>query len=173
MYCLSAQIKRQVIIRANSHDTQSAPIRAKLSVAAIRRNRVMLPDSGERIWASYRPEFLAKIRVLAIRPNHLLTSISGEQLRHAECPDSGEIICTGYPRESCDAARFGRTDVGQLAARISGENSFACFSRPTLRTDMASVHWAIRRNQEEERKKDHNKLAEAIQNMQFGRSLAS
>jgi len=32
---------------------------------------------------------------------------------------------------------------------------------------------AERRNQEEERKKYHNKLAEAIRNMQFGPRLAS
>ena len=32
---------------------------------------------------------------------------------------------------------------------------------------------AERRNQEEERKKYHNKLAEAIKNMQFGPILAS
>jgi len=83
MNWLSAQIKRQLMIRANSHDTQSAPIRAKLSVPAIRPNRAVLPDSGERMWISYLPDFRAKSRALAIRPNHLLMSGSGEQLRHA------------------------------------------------------------------------------------------
>ena len=69
---LSAQIKRELRIRANSHYTQSAPIRAKSSGPAIRPNRAMLPDSGEQLWASYLPEFLAKSRVLAIGPNHLV-----------------------------------------------------------------------------------------------------
>ena len=102
MEWLSAQIKRELSIRANSHYTQSAPIRAKLSGPAIRPNRAMLPDSGEQLWASYLPEFRAKSRVLAIRPNLIF---SGDYRFHAISPESGDLSKISYLHE------FGRKSV--------------------------------------------------------------